>query len=425
MTISPSNEIASTTEGKHAAQKRYRYFEEAPERIAISASELLRQLPAEYCHPIEGATHPERQLDLPCQELFRGNTPRISLSSLQGLAPDLIRIPEGTDGALRLSLPAGWLALHYHLISRREELPPEPGSIPEPEEQSRKESIELLMPVEAASLDLQTEEKTKDSTAPAEKTDQATKPFEALPEQPADKLATIEKEPEPVEKEKKRGFFASLPIFRCHHQEAEPSVEPAVVASREFVRQLKPMPRSIEPSPSTHAVNPSEEPSSKDLSIKLERLWKLDPTDQLADAAALQALFMTEEKLTLERVMGLAGQLPGLKACVLAHGDQVVCASNMPAGIDQRALSSQAMTMLTQIRDSSVKMGLGAVPAITLHAEEGILSFLYQGELCLLVLHADRGFVPGVRERLQEMLAHLTSAQALPGGASAQPSLPI
>ncbi len=127
----------------------------------------------------------------------------------------------------------------------------------------------------------------------------------------------------------------------------------------------------------------------------------------------------------MERVMALAGQLPGLRACVLAHGDQVVCASNTPAEIDLRSLSGQAMTMLSQIRDSSARMGLGAVPAITLHAEHGILSFLHQGELCLLVLHSDRGFVPGVRERLQEMLGHLSLARALPGGPSAQPSLPI
>jgi hypothetical protein len=73
------------------------------------------------------------------------------------------------------------------------------------------------------------------------------------------------------------------------------------------------------------------------------------------------------------------------------------------------------MTMLAQIRESSAGMGLGAVPAVTLHAEQGALSFLHNGELCLLVLHADRGFIPGVRERLQEMMGHLSEAKpALP-----------
>ena len=166
-------------------------------------------------------------------------------------------------------------------------------------------------------------------------------------------------------------------------------------------------------------------PDIKETSPALERLWKLDPQDLIADPAALQAIFMTEEKLTLDRVMSMAGHLPGLRACVLAHGDQVVCASSAPAGMDLRNLSTQAMNMLTQIKESSEKMGLGAVPAITLHADQGVLSFLHQGELCLLVLHADRGFVPGVRERLQEMLGHLSNAKALPSGTSFQPTLPI
>jgi predicted regulator of Ras-like GTPase activity (Roadblock/LC7/MglB family) len=93
----------------------------------------------------------------------------------------------------------------------------------------------------------------------------------------------------------------------------------------------------------------------------------------------------------------------------------VICASKAPADTDLQTLSGQAMTMLSQIRDSSEKMGLGSVPAVTLHADRGVVSFLHRGELCLLVLHADRGFVPGVRERLQEMLGHLSEARpALP-----------
>ena len=159
--------------------------------------------------------------------------------------------------------------------------------------------------------------------------------------------------------------------------------------------------------------------------LALEPLWKLDPLDQIADPLALQALFMTEEKLTMGRVISMAGQLPGLRACILAHRDKVVCASNTSPGIDLQTLSGQAMTMLTQIWVSSSKMGLGNVSGVTLHVEQGALSFLHNNELCLLVLHADRGFIPGVSERLQQMLYHLSRAEALPSGSSAQQSLPI
>jgi predicted regulator of Ras-like GTPase activity (Roadblock/LC7/MglB family) len=201
----------------------------------------------------------------------------------------------------------------------------------------------------------------------------------------------------------KRGFFASLPIFRRNVDSKTAARERGLV---------------VVPTDSTEAAKP--------LSLKpLTPLWNLDPLDQLAHPAALQALFMTEEKLTLDRVIAMAGQLPGLRACILAHGDQVVCASNTPPGVDLQNLSGQAMTMLAQIRESSSKMGLGNVPGVTLHTDQGAFSFVHNKELCLLVLHSDRGFLPGVRERLQEMLGHLSHAEALPSGPSAQPSLPI
>jgi len=39
------------------------------------------------------------------------------------------------------------------------------------------------------------------------------------------------------------------------------------------------------------------------------------------------------------------------------------------------------------------------------------VSFLHAGELSLMVLHADRGFVPGVRERLRDVLSALAGAR--------------
>jgi predicted regulator of Ras-like GTPase activity (Roadblock/LC7/MglB family) len=188
----------------------------------------------------------------------------------------------------------------------------------------------------------------------------------------------------------RHGIFASLPIFRRRTPEELPATAERPALESRVAEGIPSMPLALEP------------------------LWKLSPHDQMADPSALQALFMTEEKLTLDRVMTLAGDLPGLRACVLAHGEKVICTSKTPAGIDLQTLSGQAMTMLSQIRDSSANLGLGAVPAVTLHAEQGALSFLHNGELCLLVLHTDRGFVPGVRERLLEMLTHLSSAKALP-----------
>ena len=378
--------IASSTR----TAPRHRFFEEAPEMISVPLSELMARLPAQFCRETTAEELSGRTVDLPCRDLLAGNTPRFSLGQLNDLLPDLVVVPEGGDRSERLNLPAVWVALYYRLVTRFEEVPTEHRERPRGE----------ASPVTLPSAD----DSTEKSPIPVIEA-------EVISTNQPEALSTLETHGAKFHEEKeaqelvravtaKRGFFASLPIFRRNV-----FVKPAPEEQRLVIL--------------TDDV--AETPEA----LALEPLWKLDPLDQLADPAALQALFMTEERLTMDRVIAMAGQLPGLRACILAHGDQVVCASNTPPGIDLQTLSAQAMTMLAQIRESSSKMGLGNVPGVTLHAEQGALSFLHNNELCLLVLHADRGFLPGVRERLQEMLGHLSNAEALPSGSSAQASLPI
>ncbi len=368
---------------------RYRYREEAPEVISVAAGELVARLPVE----LRGEEFPEgRLIDLPCSEILQGNVPGISLGRLGELASGLVRIPEGRDQAERIILPPGWIALHFRMVTRREELPSEP------EKEKTSALIEPLVIHEVAETATTASPKKEVAVLEVEPVAEAARGNEGVSITPVE----FKEEPkdEPLAAPKK-GFFSSLPIFR-----------------RTSVSEKPPAPTPASPDHSEPVKLPSAFPANKELvpvAPALERLWKIDPHDELADGSSLQALFMTDEKLTLERVVSKAGELPGLDACVLAHGDRVICASKAPADTDLQTLSGQAMTMLSQIRDSSEKMGLGAVPAVTLHADRGVVSFLHRGELCLLVLHSDRGFVPGVRERLQEMLGHLSEARpALP-----------
>jgi predicted regulator of Ras-like GTPase activity (Roadblock/LC7/MglB family) len=373
---------------------RYRYREEAPEVISVPAAELVARLPEELRGESGAEVAQGNLIDLPCSEILQGSVPRISLGRLGELASGLVRIPEGRDQAEKIALPPGWIALHFRMVTRREELPLEP------EKESSPAAIEPLAinPVaEAPKTVVPEKEVTVLHVDPVAKPVRGNEGPSITPE---------ELKEEPVAAPQK-GFFSSLPMFR----RTEPAEKRPVTAVLPIVEPAK----SAEEKP---AQEESVPPVGKELVSSapvLERLWKLDPQDELADGSALQALFMTDEKLTLEKVVSKAGELPGLDACVLAHGDRVICASKAPAGTDLQTLSGQAMTMLSQIRDSSEKMGLGSVPAVTLHADRGVVSFLHRGELCLLVLHADRGFVPGVRERLQEMLGHLSEARpALP-----------
>lgn len=390
--ISEDQLVATATNAK----PRYRYHEEAPETVTLPVEELRARLPAELIRAdASEATEPGRMVGIPCNDLLAGNTPRISLGRLNDLLPDLVQIPEGRDRGERITLPPGWVALHFRLVTRREEL-----AETEPSASIKEENDTLVIEVEnVADAGNATflSSSGGDLGEPVREED-----LPSMPEIPAGtpELTTDRNQAQ------RRSLFESLPIFRRRKEEI-PAVEPIREMSVEKVSVEK-----AEVIPSA-LPEPSSDPGSKALAV--EPLWKLDPQDRLADPSALQALFMTEEKLTLERVISKAGELPGLKACVLAYGDQVLCTSNASTGIDLRTLSGQAMTMLAQIRESSAGMGLGAVPAVTLHAEQGALSFLHNGELCLLVLHADRGFIPGVRERLQEMMGHLSEAKpALP-----------
>jgi hypothetical protein len=135
----------------------------------------------------------------------------------------------------------------------------------------------------------------------------------------------------------------------------------------------------------------------------------------LPDQHALQALFMTDENLNTGRVVELCGELPGIQSCVLTSENQVVASHNIPDGLDIVSLSSNAAAMLRAMHDASAGMGIGEIPAFTLHTARGPLSVFQKEHLAMLVFHSDRGFVPGVREKMTAALTELTRAPlALP-----------
>jgi predicted regulator of Ras-like GTPase activity (Roadblock/LC7/MglB family) len=379
---------------------RYRYREEAPQVIPVPARELLERIPPE----LRGSAPPaESQVELPVVDLLSGNTPRLAIGCLEKIAPGLVRIPEGRVPEEKIPLPPGWIALYFRMVTRREELPPE-----EVGEQALDDGGRIAAPSGTATPAGESPEGSPAPESSSTESVSVIQPDAGESEVVAIVVEDLQGDSVPPSREQptppKKGFFSSLPMFRrTEPREKQP---PPPLRPRPEVTGLA--------DPGTPVKETSDIPEGRELiptAQVLERLWKLDPQDELADGSALQALFMTDEKLTLEKVVSKAGELPGLDACVLAHGDRVICASKAPADTDLQTLSGQAMAMLSHVRDSSEKMGLGSVPAVTLHADRGVVSFLHRGELCLLVLHADRGFVPGVRERLQEMLGHLSEAR--------------
>ena len=68
-----------TTFTSDSIQQSARYYEEAPETISVPVVELLARIPSEYCSQRPEASLSDSNLDLPCHEVFVGNTPRLRL----------------------------------------------------------------------------------------------------------------------------------------------------------------------------------------------------------------------------------------------------------------------------------------------------------------------------------------------------------
>lgn len=180
----------------------------------------------------------------------------------------------------------------------------------------------------------------------------------------------------------------------------EPAPEPPPIkAEVEKAEPVKPEP----PAPKPLAK------ASPAILVETEHLPKKGP-DAVGNQDELQSIFLTEEYLSVDRIVELCGGLPGINSCVLSHSASVIASHNVPDSIDLVSLSAHALEMLRAMRESSAKMGIGAVPAVTVHSEKGPITFFHTDDLCLLVLHKDRGFVPGVREKLQQVIDALGTA---------------
>lgn len=204
---------------------------------------------------------------------------------------------------------------------------------------------------------------------------------------------------------------------------AEPSARPVEEIASDAAAE------AIAPEPAEPPVQPVEEIASDLASQEIPREWepvRVLHTETMSDRShdqeiteqgPLQALFLTDEEMTVGRVIELCGGLPGINSCVLAHGSLVVASHNVPEGVDLVSMSAHAAEMLQAMRESSARMGVGTVPAVTLHTEKGVISFFHRDDLTMLVFHKDRGFIPGVREKMAAVLGELTKARlTLPVG---------
>ena len=384
-TLEPSAPAASL-----AAGPPYRYSCSPPATVSLRLGDIASQIPEAARLPGFDA---EISIDLPCRDVFASPVPKLPFSRLAQIASEHVCLDGVPDFAI--ALPVTQLALAYRFLSGREPL----EASYEGRDSRTSASEDLARKTEIS------EPAEKGNAGPAEyeamTAEASIRPALASPDAPAKEMpetsgaSTLAEPPDAGFPKPESLVPADLPTsfaqpFVTERREQGPG-EPAPALVREAI---------------------------------LEHLPKAEPRHaaEIPDQDGLQAIFMTEEFLSVNRVVELCGGLPGIRSCVLAHGAAVVASCNVPESIDLVSLSAHALEMLTAMRQSAAQMGIGAVPAVTIHSEKGPITFFHQNDLCLLVLHKDRGFVPGVREKLQQVVVQLSRANiALP--VTARPAL--
>jgi predicted regulator of Ras-like GTPase activity (Roadblock/LC7/MglB family) len=125
------------------------------------------------------------------------------------------------------------------------------------------------------------------------------------------------------------------------------------------------------------------------------------------DSERLQAIFLTDETLDLPKTIRKVGELPGLRSCLLNTTDGLKLAGSLDVPGQEQAVSVLVPELFEQARAKLADMHLGALETITLYCGRHQLSTFLQGNLCLTVLHDNRPFKPGVREKVQAVINEL------------------
>jgi hypothetical protein len=126
----------------------------------------------------------------------------------------------------------------------------------------------------------------------------------------------------------------------------------------------------------------------------------------------LQAMLMTDETLDYPKVLQHLKQLPGLHSCQL-NGDDGRKIAGGTADASQEAAISSLVPNLFKTLDAHVKeMHLESLETVTFTCGKDQLSAFLHDHLCLTVLHDNRPFRPGIREKIQAVVRQLARIDA-------------
>jgi predicted regulator of Ras-like GTPase activity (Roadblock/LC7/MglB family) len=131
-----------------------------------------------------------------------------------------------------------------------------------------------------------------------------------------------------------------------------------------------------------------------------------------SDSKRLQAIFMTDEPLDLAGTIHKVAGLPGLRSCVLSTTDGLTLAGNLDDPDQEKAISALLPDLFQRTQSKLEVLRAGTLETISLYCGLHQFSTFVQGNLCLTVLHDNRPFKPGVREKIQAVISELAVLSA-------------
>ena len=123
---------------------------------------------------------------------------------------------------------------------------------------------------------------------------------------------------------------------------------------------------------------------------------------------ALHALFLTDDPLTLADVAHRVAALQSVLACHISCGEETAQAGTFPDGFSATHLQALAPELTASASAAASHIRIGEVQNITLHCEAHSLTIFTRSGIVLGAVLGPRGFVPGVRERLAQVVAALS-----------------
>jgi len=120
------------------------------------------------------------------------------------------------------------------------------------------------------------------------------------------------------------------------------------------------------------------------------------------DQRSLRALFMSDEHFDAGAVVRHCRALPGVDACVLlSRNGEIRC------GAGGEDFAAKASAMLGAVISLAEGLGLSDAETFSMRTDKGMVSFFRADPVYLGVHHSNRGFAPGVQEKLALASAEL------------------